>query len=25
VKERCRTDMMALCFLYEAMRMRYRE
>ena len=25
VKERCRTDMMALCFLYEAMRMRYRD
>ena len=25
VKERCRTDMMALCFLYEAMRMRNRE
>ena len=25
VKERCRTDIMALCFLYEAMRMRNRE
>ena len=25
VKERCRTDIMALCFLYEAMRMRDRE
>lgn len=25
VKEKCRTDMMALCFLYEAMRMRYRD
>ena len=25
VKDRCRTDMMALCFLYEAMRMHDRE